>query len=245
MKDKILASIERISGRIHNWAWDKRWKGRRVYSSAAPGEKVYQAMIQLKESDEHFKKYIEKGVVFHTASGIREYAIKNSIFNDKEKNNFYLEFGVFKGETANFFSKFINKLYAFDSFEGLKEDWSGMRPKGTFNLNKQIPKLNKNIEPIVGWIEDSLEDFLKKHNPKINFVHMDLDTYESTKYTLEKIKPYLVKNATLIFDELYNFPGWRHGEYKALTEVFINNEYVFKAFNVRGYQAVIQIKEDK
>jgi tRNA-dihydrouridine synthase B len=28
MKDKLLAWIERISGRIHNWAWDKRWKHR-------------------------------------------------------------------------------------------------------------------------------------------------------------------------------------------------------------------------
>ena len=28
MKDKLLAWIERISGRIHNWAWDKRWKYR-------------------------------------------------------------------------------------------------------------------------------------------------------------------------------------------------------------------------
>ena len=28
MKDAILAWIERISGRIHNWAWDKRWKYR-------------------------------------------------------------------------------------------------------------------------------------------------------------------------------------------------------------------------
>ena len=207
-------------------------------------EKVTQAFIQINESEEHFKKYIEKGVVFHTASEIREYAIKNAIFNDKEKNNFYLEFGVFKGRTANFFSKFINKLYAFDSFEGLKEEWSGTLPKGWFNLNKQIPKLNKNIELVVGWIQDSLEDFLKKHNPKINFVHMDLDTYESTKYALEKIKPYLVKNATLIFDELYNFPGWRDGEYKALTEVFTDNEYVFKAFNVKDCQTVIQIKED-
>ena len=28
MKDKLLAWIERISGRLHNWAWDKRWKKR-------------------------------------------------------------------------------------------------------------------------------------------------------------------------------------------------------------------------
>ena len=28
MRDKLLAWIERISGRINNWAWDKRFKER-------------------------------------------------------------------------------------------------------------------------------------------------------------------------------------------------------------------------
>tara|TARA_R100000306_G_C4281284_1_gene95220 strand:+ start:183 stop:329 length:147 start_codon:yes stop_codon:yes gene_type:complete len=26
MKDKILEWIEKISGFVYNWAWDKRWK---------------------------------------------------------------------------------------------------------------------------------------------------------------------------------------------------------------------------
>mgnify|MGYP003142199157 FL=1 len=28
LKDNCLHWIERISGRIHNWAWDRRWKHR-------------------------------------------------------------------------------------------------------------------------------------------------------------------------------------------------------------------------
>ena len=28
IKDSILNWIEKTSGRIHNWAWDKRWKER-------------------------------------------------------------------------------------------------------------------------------------------------------------------------------------------------------------------------
>lgn len=112
----------------------------------------------------------------------------------------------------------------------------------SFNLDKKIPKLNSNIELIVGWVEDTLEDFLKKHNPKINFVHLDLDTYNSIKYTLEKIKPYLVKNSILIFDELYNYYGWKNGEYKALVEIFGENEFEYKAFLINGERVVIEIK---
>ena len=173
---------------------------------------------------------------------IRKYAIEKSLLNDKEKNKFYLEFGVLKGDSANFFSEYVNKLYAFDSFEGLREDFRGAgEPKGTYNLDKKIPKLNKNIEPIVGFIQDTLEDFLKKHNPKINFAHMDMDTYESTKYALEKLKPYLIKDSIILFDELYNFQGWRNGEYKALQETFNENEYKFRAFSSRGARVVIQL----
>ena len=192
----------------------------------------------------HFEKHLQNAI--HLApeqfgrSSIRKYAIEKSLLNDKEKNKFYLEFGVWKGNSANFFSEYVNKLYVFDSFEGLREDWVGAGlPKGHFNLDKKIPKLNKNIEPIVGFIQDTLEDFLKKHNPKINFVHLDMDTYESTKYALERLKPYLIKDSIILFDELYNFPGWRNGEYKALQETFDESEYKFRAFGRDGCKKVV------
>ena len=199
----------------------------------------------IEETFQHFKEDFKKSVIFNDTWKTREYAIKNSLLNDKNLEYYYLEFGVFKGESANFFSKYVNKFYVFDSFEGLKEDWIGHGrgvPKGTFNLNKQIPKLNSNVEPTIGWVEDTLDDFLKKHNPKVNFVHLDMDTYSPTKFTLEKLKPHLVKNAIIIFDELYNYIGWEQGEYKALKEVFKEDEFEYKAFCINKMQSVIQIK---
>ena len=195
-----------------------------------------------KECYEHFKEIFKTTVLFRDPQEIRVYAIENAISNDKQKELFFLEFGVYKGHSTNFFSKYVKKLYAFDSFEGLREDWvGGDLGKGRFNLNKKIPKFNSNIEPIVGFVQDTLDDFLKKHNPKINFVHLDMDTYPSTKYALERLKPFFNKDAIIIFDELYNYPGWKGGEYKALKEVFKDDEYIFKAFNVLGRQVVIQI----
>ena len=69
-----------------------------------------------------------------------------------------------------------------------------------------------------------------------------MDTYPSTKYALERLKPFFNKDAIIIFDELYNFPGWENGEYKALKEVFKDDEYIFKAFSILSKQVVIQIK---
>jgi hypothetical protein len=196
----------------------------------------------MKKCYEEFKKYFSDAV-FVTFKDIRKYAITEALLNaEKDKNLFYLEFGVFSGGSINFFSKYVPEIYGFDSFQGLKEDWQGFDvQKGHFNLHGKIPSLNHNVIPIVGWVQDTLDKFLKEKKPKINFVHMDLDTYPSSKYVMEKIKPYLVKGSIILFDEIYNYAGWEVGEYKALKEVFKDEEYQFIAFSRDNHSAVIKI----
>lgn len=192
---------------------------------------------------DNFKDIFKRSLIFKDKLSTQEYAIKTSLLNDKNQEYYYLELGVYKGDSSNFFSQFVKKLYSFDGFEGLKEDWIGTpNKKGDMNLNKQVPKLNSNVEITVGWVEDTLDDFLKKHNPKINFVHFDMDTYSPTKFALEKLKPYFVKNAILIFDDYYNYIGWEYGEHKAFKELFDDKEFDYKALNIRGEECVIQIK---
>ena len=197
---------------------------------------------QLEKSYNHFKKFF-KNAVFLDSLGVRKYSIKRASKNDPNQEYYYLEFGVWRGHTINYMSEHVHKFYGFDSFEGLREDWVGMddKPKGTFNLNKKIPKLNSNVTPIVGWIQDTLKPFLEKEKPKINFIHVDVDTYETTKYILENVKPFILKGTIILFDELYNIPGWDVGEYKALTEVFNEDEYKFIAFSKYGRQVAIKL----
>ena len=94
---------------------------------------------------------------------------------------------------------------------------------------------------VKGKVQETLLEFLKKNAPKISFVHIDLDTYESTKYVLTKIKDYVSKDTIILFDELYNFTGWDVGEYKALQETFNDKEYKFIAFSKNGSQAAIKV----
>jgi hypothetical protein len=196
---------------------------------------------QIEKSFNTFKPFFLTSV-FLDSKKYHKYIIEKAKENDVENNKYNLEFGVWIGTTINYFSKYVNTIYGFDSFKGLKEDWTGTTfPKGTFNLNGKLPKLNKNVVPIIGWVQDTLCPFLEKNKPKINFVHMDMDTYETTKFILTKIKPYLLKNSIIAFDELYNYPGWEVGEYKALKEAFNDNEYEFIAFSRDGPQVAIQI----
>ena len=198
----------------------------------------------INETLHNFHEHFKKSVLFYDYLQLRKYAITSSLSKSNGQECYFLELGVWKGNSANHFSKYVKKLHVFDSFEGLSEDWvgNGYKPKGHFNLKKKIPKLNSNIEVHVGWVEDTLEPFLKKHNPKISFVHLDMDIYSPTKYALEKLKPYLIKDAIILFDELYNYIGWENGEYKALKEVFNDNEFEYKAFNMYSRQVLIKIK---
>lgn len=208
-------------------------------------EKYHDNAIQ--ECYENFKKDFEKSI-FLTNIQIRKYTIKNvlGLTTDPDKKHF-IEFGVYKGDSINFFSKYVNKIYGFDSFEGLREDWTGNHKfqKGFFDLEGKLPKLKSNVVAIKGWVQDTLDDFLAKEKPDILFLHMDLDTYESTKYVLERVKPYLFERCYILFDNLYNHPGWKHGEYKALTELFDKNEYKFLAFSTNSTQALIEFKKNK
>ena len=116
--------------------------------------------------------------------------------------------------------------------------------KNFFSNNGKIPKIEKNCFIVKGKVQNTLGEFLKKkRNIKINFLHMDLDTYPSTKFVLQKIKKYLGNDAIILFDELYNMEGWKVGEFKALTEVFKKKQYKYLAFSSDREQVVIQFKK--
>ena len=197
---------------------------------------------QSLNSYNYFKKYFKNSILLKNATELRKYSIKKSKEQDNQDQFDYLEFGVFDGTSINFFSKYTKSIYGFDSFEGLKEDWIGNFgfQKGHFDLKKVKPKVNSNVELIDGFVQDTLDNFIQKKDLKINFVHMDLDTYESSLYVLQKIKPYLLKNSVIVFDQLHNFEGWDTGEFKALKEVFSDSEYEYIAFSMQ-HQATIRI----
>ena len=185
-----------------------------------------------------FKDKMKSSSVFLKVDDIRNFAIYRAIQNNAgDSRNLFLEFGVYTGGSINLFSKQLKNIhgtiYGFDTFEGLTEDWLThvFFPKGSLSLKNKLPKVAKNAILIKGKIQDTLDNFLKDNlKKKILFAHMDMDTYASTKFALAKIKPFLEKGSVILFDEFYGYPNWQQEEYKALTEVFKENEYKFIAF---------------
>ena len=184
-----------------------------------------------------FEQDMKKSSIFIKVEDIRKFAIHRAFNNGNKKDNFFLEFGVWKGESINLFGDFLaqhnNEIHGFDSFEGLTEDWLThvYNPIGALSLNKKRPKVLKNVKLVTGKVQETLENFLKnKKDKKIIFAHMDMDTYASTKYALNCIKPFLQKGSVILFDEFYGYPNWQHQEYKAFKEVFSEKEYKYIAF---------------
>ena len=56
-------------------------------------------------------------------------------------------------------------------------------------------------------MSDTLIKFLNETKYKLSMRCL----FRVSKFILKNIKPYLVKNAIIIFDELYDFPGWLEG----------------------------------
>ncbi len=198
---------------------------------------------EMEKCYNYFKKHF-KTSIFLSSDKIREYALKKSIKNDLNQSQFYLEFGVYVGKSINFFaSNLKTKIYGFDSFEGLNEDWVGhARSSGHLDLKGVTPKVKENVVLIKGEVEETLVKFLEEKKPIINFMHIDLDTYNPSKFVLNHTKKYMSKDAIILFDDFYNFTGWDVGELKALEEVYNFDEYKYLAFSKDGSQGCIQLK---
>jgi hypothetical protein len=100
-------------------------------------------------------------------------------------------------------------------------------PKGTFSLAGLAPRFSGNVELVIGWVEDTVEEYLSSNElGTIMLVHMDLDTFTPTSVVLRSLKKYLKKSCLLLFDEYLGYPGWQHGEHKALVESGLNFRYL-------------------
>jgi hypothetical protein len=152
-------------------------------------------------------------------------------------NTLWLEFGVASGRTINYISKFTDDIvYGFDSFVGLPEKWRDGFDKGSFNMLGIPPPVNSNVKLIKGWFDETLLPFIKEHNKKVSFLHLDADLYSSTKYILDTLKGYIDKDCVVVFDELVNFTGYNgdNSELRAFYEFITENKVEFEWVGMNG-----------
>jgi predicted O-methyltransferase YrrM len=136
------------------------------------------------------------------------------------------------------------KIYGFDSFQGLPEDWRTGFEKGAFAQG--LPSVLSNVELIVGLFKDTLPDFLAQEGEtsSISLIHIDCDLYGSTKDVLTECGPFLNKGTIIVFDEYFNYPGWQQNEFQAFQEHIstIGASYRYEAFVSRHQQVCVVLE---
>lgn len=190
-----------------------------------------------KESFEFFRAHMESSMLFHRRIRNCHFAIDRAIANNIDRG-LYVEFGVAGGKSARLFGSVLQAhklgLTGFDSFEGLEEDWTGKetgRRTGAFSTKGKLPEVPENVDLIKGMVQDTLPSFIEaNHGMPFAFAHMDMDTYTPTLFALQALKPHLRQGSVILFDELYGYPGWKHHEYRALTETLDERDYKYISF---------------
>eukprot|EP01084_Bolivina_argentea_P318080 551549_1 len=167
-----------------------------------------------------------------------QYVFDNKLIQDKDED-LWLEFGVYSGRAINVIAAYTdveNKIYGFDSFEGLPEKWmredTNQFDKGTFSLKGKLPNVKANVQLIKGLFDKSIPKFItdviEKEGRKISYIHIDCDLYSSTKTIFELLPKYIKKDAIFDFDELINYDGYFKHEAKAFFEFVQKNNVTYQ-----------------
>ncbi|MBM6997261.1 class I SAM-dependent methyltransferase [Paenibacillus sp. DXFW5] len=192
----------------------------------------------LEQTVDFVEKYLVKTNSFENKFDLLEFAL-----NHCKSNGLFMEFGVYKGATINFISSKVDKtVYGFDSFEGLPEYWRDGYSAAHFKV-EEVPVVNNNVELVKGWFNQTLPQFIGFHSGNCSFIHIDCDLYSSTKDIIDVLKERITKETVIVFDEFFNYPGWRNGEYKAFMEYVNENNISFRyiGYTSNSQQVAIQI----
>jgi predicted O-methyltransferase YrrM len=155
------------------------------------------------------------------------------------------EFGVYTGKSINYIASRVDtEVYGFDSFEGLPERWRDGFDRGVFKVDG-LPKVAENVVLIKGWFDKTLPEFAKNQSKLVAFLHIDCDLYSSTKVVFDNLGDKIKPGCVIVFDEYFNYPGWREGEIKAFHEFLekYNLKYEYIGYNAQHQQAAVVIKE--
>jgi O-methyltransferase len=156
----------------------------------------------------------------------------------------FFEFGVHLGGSLRLWCELHSnpetRFFGFDSFEGLPEEWTPGAPAGAYSAHGNVPEINDSrVHLLVGWFQDTMQDFLKSYRPKNRLViHNDSDLYSSTLYCLTKLDALIVPGTLVIFDEFHD----PIHEYRALCDYTsaYRRKYKIIAMSSKFTQAAVE-----
>lgn len=193
---------------------------------------------------EHMERFIKKSVddnaiFFHDYSLYVAHNV-DVLKNFLDSKNYarseavVLEFGVNQAKSINLLSTLLPECscYGFDSFDSFKAVTHGEHWKSHDRefRNQKIPEVNRNVELIEGYVEDTFPRFQRNFNSEMRVVliHLDVDIYEPTRVVLDWVREeYENLKFFIMFDEFINYKEFHINEYRAFLETICHDNIPF------------------
>jgi hypothetical protein len=171
------------------------------------------------------------------------WALLEHAISEVSADGIYTEFGVFQGASLKFIAARTDRhVFGFDSFEGLPEDWVLNFDKERFKV-KNLPNVASHVNLVKGWYDDTVPKFAADNDEPIAFSHIDCDLLSSTKTIFDHLGERLKPGSVIVFDEFFNYPGWRiDGEYPAFVQFIEETGKEFKYIGYTGNSACAAVK---
>lgn len=245
MKKIIFKIFNKTIGVFLRWSKSALWEVERHRYNQPMGVHALILKKALEDSASYAISNFSDALIFRTRKELWLHCISRNTFLTTPGGGVIAEFGVWKGESINFFAKNCPKakVFGFDSFEGLDEDWVGTTsPKGTFTTHGELPKVETNVILIKGLFEDTLPQFVNKNKlGQISLLHMDADTYKPTIFVLNALKNNLMRGTTVIFDEYFGYPNFQSHEFKAWKEFVASEGIQYRYVGFTEVQVALEI----
>jgi len=156
----------------------------------------------------------------------------------------YFEFGVWAGTSTWIMSHLLgsphSRIYGFDTFTGLPEDWcvNGVvvAPKNTFYINNVTPTergliYDKRCAFFKGLVQDTLPKVLESYNNRRKFVNLDLDLFSGTWSVLDTLAGFFLPGDIVMFDE-FTFEEHEYRAYEEYVRTYGDNlKLIGRSFN--------------
>lgn len=193
------------------------------------------------DSAEYYNAHMSKAPNYSARVRLLDAAVKMISIDD----GLVLEFGVASGRTINRIADALpnRTIHGFDGFTGLPETWTAKFNEGHFA--QEIPAVRSNVQLHVGLFNRTLPGFTAAADPTkpLSFLHIDCDLYSSTKTVFTHLGERIVPGTVILFDEYFNYPGWRQHEYLAFQELVAERGLTYDYRGIVGshYQVAVVI----
>jgi hypothetical protein len=224
-------------------------------------ESLYRAITKPADSDDDFTPpnirrklwvranddtvaYVEQHMLY-IPSRVGRWSVIDVALDAVTLDGLFLEFGVADGISINYIAEKAHDrvIHGFDSFEGLPEDWFDGVGQGIFDRRGEPPKVRDNVRLHRGTFDVTLPAFVASGDRQpVAFMHVDCDLYSSTREVFSQLSDRIVSGTIIVFDEYFNFPGWRNQEYKAFQEFLRARALRYEYLTYDRIQSTVAVK---